>query len=130
MMVCSHCGDRNCSEADRIAKEKFDALADAGVFLPLKTDSKHSVPSKRELNRTEECALALEQDHANEEHDANSQWKSASRKIVEAEIMGYEMELATLRGEYAHSRIKVVEHAMEIVQSQIDALKILAGKFD
>jgi hypothetical protein len=119
VMVCSHCGLATCHEGKRISLTEFDALADAGIFLKLEPGSKHSSSSK-------ECELVDDEHH----HDESARWKSASRKIVEAEIGGYELELAALRGEYAHSRIKVVEHAMEIVQGQIDALKLLAGKFD
>jgi len=125
VMVCSYCGRADCHEGKRISLSHFDSITDAGIFL------EDAGAASRHANRTEECALALEMDHDFHEHDANAQWKSPSRKIIEAEITGYEMELAGLRGE-GHSMYSFDYRAdaIYILEGKIEALKLLASKFD
>jgi len=76
---------------------------------------------------SKEFVLALDHDTDFHEHDANAQWKSPSRKIIEAEITGYEVELAGLRGTID---IRFGFTPVTILEAKIDALKLLATKFE
>jgi tRNA A37 threonylcarbamoyladenosine dehydratase len=143
MMVCSFCGHENCHEVEQIDALTFaahnmnakitsceDDLVEKGIDALM--DEAKRRPEGFAVGATMVPDPDEQHDHADfHEHDANAKWKSSPRKIIEAEITGYEVELAGIHGE-GHSMYSFDYRAdaIDILEAKIEALKLLASKFD